>query len=204
MINTILAVDNEDSGLGSFFTECLQDIESFESEAKSLDIVNSNALNDLTISLKLTNITKFIFLAFSHGSDDSLVVKGSNPYISSTLNIKRFTDSFFYACACDTGKVLGQTLINNGCASFIGYNDKFTVWGYNTRPFVECANYGYKLFLQGHDIGTIITMMKMKYDEHIDNYNNDIFGAADLLSNKNALVAYGNHQLNIAKLTPLE
>ena len=36
MIQTILAVDNEDSILGEFFTECLKDIENYENEAKSL------------------------------------------------------------------------------------------------------------------------------------------------------------------------
>lgn len=203
MINTILAVDNEDSGLGSFFSECLQDIEDFQNENKVLTILLSNLLrNDIAISVKLEAIAKFIFLAYSHGNDDSLVVNGSHPYISINVNNNRFTDSLFYACACHTGKILGQSLVDSGCASYIGYQDEFKVWGYNTAPFVECANYGYKLFLEGHDVETIIIMMKSKYDDHINNYNNDYFGAANLLSNRNALIARGNLQLKITDLIP--
>lgn len=47
------------------------------------------------------------------------------------------------------------------------------------------------------DVETIINKMKGKYDEQIDNYTNDFFGAAHLLANKNALVALGNMNLDI-------
>jgi len=199
MIKTIFAVDNQDSGLGSFFSECLQDILNYDNKSIELEILRSNSLqNDIVTTSKLNDITKFIFLAYSHGNDDALAINIVTPYISSTINADKFKDSFFYTCSCHTGKILGKALVDNGCSSYIGYNDKFTVWGYNTQPFVECANYGFKLFLQGDDVDTVIKKMKDKYDEHFENYNNDLIGAAFLLSNKNALVAHGNGKCNLS------
>lgn len=200
MIQTILAVDNEDSILGEFFTECLKDIENYENEAKSLNVIKSNALNELAISLKLSELSKFIFLAFSHGSKESLLSNGSSPYISININNGIFLNAFFYACACNVGEVLGRNLVENGCSSFIGYNKNFEIWDFNRNPFVQCATYGYKLFLSGCNIETIIEKMKEKYDEYIDNYENDIFGAMMLLSNKNSLVYHGNSKHSISML----
>lgn len=200
MIQAILAVDNEDSILGNFFTECLQEIENHKSPLIHLDVIKSNALNDLAISLKVESISNFIFVAISHGSEEALLSNGITPYVSSNININKFSNSFFYTCSCFTGKELASKLIENGCSSYIGYDNKFSVWDYHRKPFVECATYGYKLFLSGHNIETIIEMMKTNYDEHIDNYNNDYFGAVMLLDNKKALMALGDEKHNIQML----
>lgn len=201
MINTILAIDDRDDVLGGFYTECLADLESFENDKCSITFIKSNALNDLAISMTVPQNGRFIFLAYSHGSDSELLARGTTPYISETLNITRFKDSFFYTCSCCTGKRLGQLLINNHCISYIGYSEKFELWDFNRPPFVECANYGYKLFVQGNNVESIIDQMKAKYDEHINDYNNDFFGAAHLLANRNALVALGDLTHNIDHLS---
>lgn len=192
MISTILAVDEQDEVLGGFYAECLADLERFENDKCTIKAVKSNALNDLTISLSVPENGKFVFLAYSHGSDSELLAGGIAPYISVTLNISLFKNSFFYTCSCNTGKRLGQSLIDNECISYIGYKEKFEVWDYNRTPFVECANYGYKLFVHGNNVESIIEQMKAKYDEHIANYTNDFFGAAHLLANRNALLALGD------------
>ncbi len=197
MINTFLAIDDLDEKLGSFYTECLTDLQSIAENNSTLIAIRSNNLNDLHISLAIPQTENVIFLAYSHGSANELLANGVTPYISDTLNTNLFKGSFFYTCSCSTAKKLGHTLIENECASYIGYKEEFTIWDYNRPPFVECANLGYKLFLSGHNISSIQSIMKEKYDEHIDNYTNDFFGAACLLSNKNALVALGNLEYSV-------
>ncbi len=199
MVQTIIAVDNQDEDLGYFFAECLRHIECF-SDNNSLDIIKSNALNDLIISLKISNTTNFIFLAFSHGTNKALLKNGITPYISTTLNTDKFKESFFYSCACHTGKELGKTLIDKGCASFIGYNKEFSVWLYDIKPFIKCATYGYKLFLEGHQIEDIKNNMIEKYNEYIFNDEILYFTRANLRENRNALVAHGNMKHSIKDL----
>ncbi len=200
MISTILAIDERDHILGDFYTECLLDLENFENNRCLIKAIKSNSLNELAISVSIPLEGGFIFLAYSHGSDTELLAGGVTPYISESINTSLFKNSFFYTCSCSTAKRLGHILIENECISYIGYKEKFEIWDYNRVPFVDCANYGYKLFVQGDDVKTIIEKMKEKYDEHIDNYTNDIFGSAHLLANKRALIALGDLTHNINSL----
>lgn len=200
MINAILAIDEKDDVLGGFYTECLEDLESFITDKCTLKCIKSNSLNEAAISLTLPKEGKVVFLAYSHGSDSELLASGTTPYISETVNTTLFQGAFFYTCSCSTGKKLGHSLIENNCGSYIGYKEKFEVWDFNRTPFVECANHGYKLFIQGNDVKSIIEKMRQKYDEHILNYDNDFFGAAHLLANRNALLALGDLTHSIEKL----
>jgi len=192
MVNVILAIDDEDTILGEFYTECLNDLENFENDRCAITSLRSRRLNDLAISVSVPRDSKFVFMAYSHGSDSELLVGGMRPYISETSDLTLFKGSFFYTCSCNTGKRLGHSLINHECISYIGYKEKFEIWDFNRAPFVECANYGYKLFVQGENVQTILEQMKGKYDEKIDNYTNDYFGAVHLLANRNALLGLGD------------
>jgi hypothetical protein len=194
MIDTIIAVDENDNILGDFFYSCYEDLnDCFIANSIVVNLLKSNRLNDLSISLTMENMLNFIFVAYSHGGKSELTANGTSQYISNTINIDKFKNSFFYTCSCYTGKELGVNLIDNGCLGFIGYNNKFTVWDFYRSPFVECANYGLKLFVEGLKIDDLYRKMKDKYTEHIDNYNNDIFGAAMLVANRNALVKIGQN-----------
>lgn len=201
MTEVIIAVDELDDCLGDFFNECLQDLEIIEKEAGcNTKYIKSDQLNDASVSFLVPKDKAFIFLAYSHGSETELLKRATTPYISEILNIDKFKSSFFYTCSCKTGKSLAQTLINNHCHCYIGYNEEFTVWDFNRKPFVECANLGFKLFLQGIESGEIINLMKAKYDEAIDNYENDLMGSAYLLSNKNALTLKGDSTHSLSKM----
>ena len=201
MTEVIIAVDELDGCLGDFFSECLQELEIIEKDAKcGAKYIKSNQLNEVAISLTVPVDKAFIFLAYSHGSETELLKKGTIPYISEKLNIDKFKKTFFYTCSCKTGKSLGQTLVDNDCYCYIGYDEEFTVWDFNRKPFVECANIGFKYFLAGNEGGEVINLMKEKYDEAIDNYENDFFGAAHLLSNKNALILKGDPTYSISKM----
>lgn len=201
MIKTIVAIDEQDEILGEFFNECLCDLENFQNDKCAMTFIKSNALNDLSISLTVPKNEKFVFLAYSHGADSELLANGRTPYISDSLNTTLFKSALFYTCSCFTGKKLGQLLIDNECISYIGYKEKFEVWDFNREPFVACANYGFRLFTEGHSVEIIIQKMKAKYDEQIDNYTNDFFGAAHLLANKNALISLGNLENCLAHMS---
>lgn len=197
MGTVILACDNGDGSLGGFFEECNYDMIAFlqHNDVNYLEI-NKKQLNEVSVSIQTSQHKDFLFVAYSHGSEDSLFA-GDKAYISSTINIKSFPNTFFYSCACSTAKTLGKILIENGCLSFIGYNEPFHVWDFNRAPFLECINSGLKFFLEGKSVQQVVLSMKEKYTYHIDNYNNDIFGAALLVANRNALTSHGNDNLTI-------
>ena len=191
MSRVIIAFDNEDVRMGDFFLACGEDLIAFLQGSNIQPILlRSNNLSEASVQIMTEPHPVFLFGAYSHGGADRLVVNNL-PYISTTVNITTFNNSFFYTCSCHTGRILGQQLVNNGCRSYRGYNNTFTIWSFNIGPFVECANHGFKEFIQGKTVSQVVESMKMKYTEHIDNYINDIFGAAFLVDNRNALVWHG-------------
>lgn len=194
MIETIIASDEKDSEMGDFFHSCSENLNDYFHE-KEIEVIflKSGMLNEASIDFITKPLTKFIFAAYSHGGDCELLQGGLYPYISGTININNFSNSFFYTCSCHTAKELGTKLIENGCLSFIGYNGKFTIWDFYREPFIECANWGIKLFYDGDKSEDIIIKMKDRYTMYIDNYQNDIFGAAMLVSNRNALIHVGRN-----------
>lgn len=190
MTNIIVAIDKEDEELGGFFEDCDLDLNNFFSEKNlSVNSLQNNQLNHIYIGVVTEPLDTFTFLAYSHGSDNELLSKGI-PYIDEH-NVESFKNSLFYTCSCHTGKLLGSQLIENGCLSYIGYKDKFIVWDFNRSPFIECANYAIKEIYSGVTSEQAINNAKEKYNEHIDNYNNDLIGAAMLRSNRDALIHLG-------------
>jgi len=197
MINTIIAVDVDDDQLGGFFNSCISDLDIYFKENNHKPrYLNSKQLNVASINHFVLNTPNLFFLAYSHGSTNELVCNNT-PYISSSINHDIFTNSFFYTCSCKSAKNLGHALVQNGCLSFIGYSDNFEIWDFNQPPFVECANLGAKLFLDGITTEEVYTRMIDLYNSHIANYKNDMMGAAILLSNKRSLKHIGSN-LNIS------
>ncbi|KAA5821378.1 hypothetical protein FPF71_15990 [Algibacter amylolyticus] len=193
MVDVIGLFDNEDDSLGLFFDLCYQNLVDYLANSTiNITYINSQRLNEISIPIITGALGKFIALAYSHGSENELL-RNNTPYISTDVNFDEFADSFFYTCSCHTGKLLGDELVNNGALNYIGYSDKFKVWGFNMEPYIDCANYGIKLFFEKHCTNDIVLMMKEKYTEHIDNYENDILGAAMLVSNRNCLISIGNN-----------
>src|SRR5690606_5216767 len=108
MVSTVLAVDNNDADLGDFFRECSEDLVThFNHIKKGIKILDSTKLNDIIIKVTLEKLNKFIFLVYSHGSENELLAKGAIPFITSE-NASDFCNSFFYTCSCHTAKVLGK------------------------------------------------------------------------------------------------
>ena len=200
MANTILAFDELDKVLGSFFQSCKENLDSFFTEtAIQPTFLNSNKLNDLAIEIVTQDISSFIFGAYSHGRKDCLLKSARIPYVSKN-NSTNFKKSFCYTFSCSSGRELGTNLIDNGCHCFIGYKDIIAIWSTYTKPFVECANYGLIQFFNGEESHIIINLMKDKYNKEIDDlYKKDYLIASILMENRNALVLYGDN-INITHI----
>lgn len=200
MANTILAFDELDKALGSFFQFCKENLDSFfDTTNINPTFLNSNKLDDLAIGLVTQDIPSFVFGAYSHGGNDCLLKSASTPYVSRT-NSSNFNKSFFYTFSCSSGKELGADLIDKGCHCYIGYKDVVAIWNTYQGPFMECANYGLIQFFNGEESYSIINQMKNKYNEEIDNmYRQDFLIASILKDNRDALILYGNN-ININHL----
>lgn len=193
MANIILAFDEKDTSLGTFFRACKTQLNSFLNSV-SIDYteINSDRLNELAVSLLTENLGHFIFGAYSHGDENSLLKSGTESYLSIAQNGKNFCDSLIYNFSCDAGNKLGKDLINCGCHCFIGYRKTIFIWTHHIDTFAICANHGLIEFLKGRDSESVLQLMIEKYNEHIDlMYKFDFEVAAELRANRDALVMHG-------------
>lgn len=193
MINILLAFDEDDEEIGPFNRGCKEDYETyFTSSEHNITYINSNSLNSLNIQVKTELLSSFIFVAYSHGEINKLFSK-SGDYVSDTVNIKHFKNSFFYTVSCNTGIQLGNDLISNGCKCYFGYKKLFNSWlGY--KEFSECANYGLFKFIEGSNTNEVYEQMIIKYNSHIDNmYTEHFFQASLLMENRNGLIKLGEN-----------
>lgn len=200
MTNTVIAVDEADVNLGSFFQLCMDDLVAFFNNITIVPtILNSARLNDLSVQLTTQPLNAFVFGAYSHGNINCLL-KANTSYISTTVNNTCFGNSFFYTFSCSCGHELGDNLIQNGCLSFIGYKKVVSIWSTYVEPFVTCANHGLKLFYNGVSTFQIEAEMKAQYNIEIDAiYNTDFMIASILRENRDALIKHGN-DININHL----
>lgn len=194
MINILLAFDEEDEEIGSFNQGCKEDYETYfiGSEHEQITYIGSNSLNSLNIQVRTEQLSSFIFAAYSHGEINKLFSK-SGDYVSSTVNIELFKNSFFYTVSCNTGMQLGGDLIANGCKCYFGYKTVFNSWlGY--KEFSECANYGFFKFIEGANTDEIFEQMIVKYNQHIDDmYVEHFFQASLLRENRDGLIKIGEN-----------
>lgn len=204
MINTLLVYDENDTVLGDFFGDCFNSTQTHLSTEKDLfiDSVNSRSLNEASILFKATRLNgkPFLFISYSHGSENELLKNGCTPFVSVTNNHTCFVNSFSYCFACSSGKQLGKTLVENGSKCFIGYNKEVYIQlFFNAKThFVECATHGIKSFFDGKTIHETIVDMKMKYTEKIDEfYKKDMLTASLFLHNRDAIISHGDTSLKI-------
>ena len=194
MIDIILAFDNLNTRGGQFISECLDDINVFFStKTYNVQTLTSHDINAKNIHDCTINLTSLIFVPYCHGNDSCLGNINSDVFVSTTVNIKNFSNSFFYTFSCSSGINLGQELIDNNCKCFFGYNKTiYNINGYS--QFKECANLGLFLFVDGYDTDTILIEMKKKYTEKVFELSKiDFFSAAYLRSNKDSLIKIGKN-----------
>lgn len=206
MINIVIAFDNQNAELGSYFEECKKDIVDFFNEQNGLVQlcceVPSPQCNAVYIDIRIPqlNSTPFIFIAYTHGIEDGLRCGGDS--FVSTVNSHHFTNSLFYSTACLVGRKLAPDLINKGCKAFIGYKEESEVFknAIYKQTFIECDNYALKMLLTVPDatVGTSFAAMKNHFTNKIDRLQeigeSPLF-IASLVANREALMCIGDKNL---------
>lgn len=187
-----IACDNEDKELGRFFLSCHDKIREI-AVAQGLDyksLMSTNLTKD-NINKYTSEADEYVFSAFSHGTNDSLLC-GKDAYIGTNDNVKNFYSSVFYTFACYTANGIGQELKDTYVIGYFGYNDSaWVVLGYEDI-FVECATKGLVSYIEGKTLKEAETDLIAEYDKYIKTAKvNPIY--AYLLKNKQALVTIINN-----------
>jgi hypothetical protein len=195
MANLLMLYDNKDEAMGKYFEASYRDM---SKRLEGLTFLNLHSLdtekclsNPVDHYIRVFESKPFMFVAYSHGSDDAIDIAGKQ-YIGND-NAYFFGDSLFYSCCCLTAKQLGMSLRNQGCKIFIGYDKIISSVTFETDSiFQECENSFISHFLTT-DNATIQDSLGAMYKEYeqsslflTENYST--FTASTLESNLNAFI----------------
>ena len=200
MTNIIVACDNEDSKLGSFFNACAADLAAFfNDEEYVLETIPSSTLNSTYLQIVIEKISapSFIICPYSHGESNALLCRGEK-YIEKDINMHLFSGALFYSFSCLASLELGTSLVDNGCRAFVGYKNEASIWTTYQGVFVECANYAMKMFSEGLSLSSAFDKMIEKHNQEIDKmYAMDFFIASIIADNRDGLVLLGDRGVTI-------
>ena len=117
----VLAFDDLDTTLGAYFADCAAEIRALLPTTIALTEANNSRLNLVNVDflLQKNNPNNFLFIAYSHGTSNSLNAQRTY-YVSSDHNLEQFQNSFVYTIACSAGEKLGVDLITSGGFLFMG------------------------------------------------------------------------------------
>ncbi len=164
MTNVIVLFDDDDQDRGRYF----------ETSAERLGIESSINTHYITTSTSRpvdTFIEKFdgqpfIFVAFTHGDIDKILVNG-DPYVDKS-SAYLFGSTLFYANACLTAKELGPFLVDeSSCTIFLGYDSTITSCNAEAEPIYQlCENKFMDCFLhQGMNVQQSLKEMYTTYEQ---------------------------------------
>ena len=208
MINTLLVYDNNDQSLGEFFEKCNVETEMLLDSSDfnfNYSNISGNAAFEIAVPLKAKSINSnpFLFISYTHGSENELLKNGNTPFLSTTYEVDVLKNSIAYCYACKAGKNFGKDVCENGALCFIGYSESITVQKYFGAEdvFIDCAVCGIKALIEGNTTGEALLTMKNRYTECIDDfYIKDMLTALLFMENRDALVLHGNPELTINDL----
>jgi hypothetical protein len=198
MTDFVITVDDNDESLGNFFRLCANSVRSIIRNA-NISFIEMSSLklkNNIAITQQLMGVSHpFIFVALTHGNENSLIGSENAPYIAIGQNSDKFTGALFYCFSCSAGKKLGEDIVANGGKCFIGHNKK--IFGHNYPQWQVHFHRPIEVFFihlnNGDSISNCIKYKKVEYTKIIDEiYNKDAFIAAHLLENRDSLVVHGD------------
>jgi len=204
MIRVLVAYD-QNCSIGQYFEDCKNNIIDFfnglEDLEKTYTEIPSARCNVayIDMTLPLLKPQPFIFIAYTHGLNDSLRCGGTH-YVS-LANSHHFEHSLFYSTACLIGKELAPDLINKGCKAFIGFEEESETpedASSYKQMFIECDNFGIKYLVScDSTVGEAYEAMLNNYTNKIDYLTNvgDPLFASILRVNRDALVCMGDMNL---------
>lgn len=202
MLNIIILYDDLDGHIGDNFTLSYNNL----SRDVNLAQYNTIELNDINCSrdnleVAITNLyeSSFIFIGYSHGESDKLISSHSPDGYLTFANSYFFSKSLVYADTCHSGLELKDSLINNGCFAYIGYNDELLLPDNpnDESLFIDCQNKGIVHFLTTDDtLEDAFNAMKIVYNDTVDFLSQkDVLLASRLRKNSARLVIAGNKTL---------
>ncbi len=193
MAKLFFAFDELDEHMGSFNQGCKEDFEEFLASfvvAHDTKFIDAGRMNSVYISLVTKELSGFVFAAYSHGNETSLLVSNST-YVACEENSSSFAEALFYTVSCHSAKQLGLKLVESGCKCYIGYKVAFEFWG-GYKECSSCANFGLLRFLEGYGTVEAYRRMKSEYTKTIDEIiEENPLVAASLRSNRDGLVLFG-------------
>lgn len=206
MIRILIASDDLDVRLGGYFKACKGEmmtvINAEIDEGKSLHVeeILPNNCNNAYINIKYAEFKEipFIWVSYSHGNENSIMVNGSS-LISAGDDNSIFSNTLFYTNSCLSGKFLGPDLINQNCRSFIGYDQSIVAFkNENQEISLKCDNVGLISFLTA-DVTAYDAFNDMKkyYTQQANRLLDlgDILSSGLLINAREALVFHGDESL---------
>lgn len=198
----LIAYNNDESDdVCMFFRFCGEEME-FNLVERSLDsvVLNPPLLTNANL-LSYLPVCQVCFIA-NHG--DSKSIAGSDgDVVSIDTDNSAFSGKLLYAVSCACAKELKNSLVRDGLRSFWGYDRELKVWsGYG--QFGQCCMEGIKSLMDGMTVGEAKDAMIAQYNQGISEleaqFPNDLYLAASLLDNREALVVYGEENLRLTDL----
>ena len=209
-LKIIIAYDNQDEILGSYFEACKDDILGFLIEQKEngfpleiAEVIGSDNCHSAYIDIKLNNYQNhpLLVIAYSHGLPHSLRCKSAG-YIHSD-NIHLFFNSYFSTNSCSSAKELGVSFTGKQ-GVFIGFDTEVCALLGDTnnarRISINCDNYGikYSIVMRDKTMAETYKAMKDYYSKKIGELA--FFEASNLEEARNALKIHGNVNLTLNDL----
>jgi hypothetical protein len=210
-LKIIVAYDNQDEVLGSYFTACKDDILGFLLEQKEngfpleiVEIIESANCHPAYIDLRLSDYQDepLLVIAYSHGLPHSIRCNNVG-YIHSD-NVHLFYNSYFSTNACSSAKELGVSFAGKQ-GVFIGFDKEVRAFKRESgmmETSVKCDNCGLKYAI-ANPLMTITETFKaiksyynMVIDEG-DDFQVNVFTLTELRKTRDALKIYGNENFRM-------
>lgn len=208
MLNIIIVSDDIDEAIGANCVLSCQHLnDAVDLSSQNVKLLNGHLCGptDIENAIISFNQERFILVAYSHGSEDTLFsTVASGGYVSST-NAYQFATSLVYTNSCWSGVKLKDELIKEGCHGFVGYTDSVRL-PYNEEDdllFIECENKGLvHLLTTDASLTESVEEMKKQYREQYDKFVDQQMNvsAALLLHNLGGLTFYDYQGLTRSEL----